>query len=332
MTNLALVHDGAPTLSPKNLRQKEGEPRLRDLDIAEHLGFTQARDIRKIIERNRDELSSYGEVCATASQTSQAGGRPGREFWLNEGQALVICALSRTPQAAAVRRQIIEVFMAWRRGQLPPAPPARPEPAPIAADDLADYGEAPRIGANLLADRLGAGIDPRVLIDEHRAELLCLDMLDARGSGRRQYYLTERQALRLCMLVCTPEAGEAARQIERAFADWRRQQLQSELQQQQTVENLTREVLRLRGEVSLLTAEKPLADRVAEVEARVAELRYGPDDIKAVQRLLGLTDAQRHELAKWLAARGSNKPLTESQRRFRRRWHAQRGQGGRANG
>ncbi|WP_454016984.1 hypothetical protein [Azospirillum sp. Marseille-Q6669] len=47
--------------------------------------------------------------------------RPGKAYYLNEGQALVICALSRTPQAALVRRQIIEVFLAYRRGVLPVA-------------------------------------------------------------------------------------------------------------------------------------------------------------------------------------------------------------------
>ncbi|WP_085090269.1 hypothetical protein [Azospirillum oryzae] len=39
-------------------------------------------------------------------------------YWLNEGQVLVICMLSRTPQAAQVRKEVIEVFMAYRRGLL----------------------------------------------------------------------------------------------------------------------------------------------------------------------------------------------------------------------
>lgn len=102
------------------------EPRIRDLKLAEKLGMTDAHAIRRIIERNRAELEGYGEVSATVAETTaglsdaasenRKRGRPGREYWLNEGQALVICALSRTPAAAAVRRQIIDLFMAYRRG------------------------------------------------------------------------------------------------------------------------------------------------------------------------------------------------------------------------
>lgn len=92
------------------------EPRIRDLTLAERLGFADLHKVRTLIERNRPELETYGEVSATAAETSAKGGRPGREYWLNEGQALTICALSRTPQAADIRRQVIQVYMDWRRG------------------------------------------------------------------------------------------------------------------------------------------------------------------------------------------------------------------------
>lgn len=126
MTSLALVHDGsAPALSLDDLREEGGEPRVPDRVVAQRLGYERPADIRELIERNAAELATYGEVIRTARKTPE-GGRPGREFWLNEGQALVICALSRTAQAAAVRRQIIEVFMAWRRGELPAQSSAAP--------------------------------------------------------------------------------------------------------------------------------------------------------------------------------------------------------------
>ncbi|WP_237905030.1 hypothetical protein [Azospirillum brasilense] len=117
-----------PPLTPDQLNDQDGEPRVSDVILAERLGFVQPRDIRKLIERNRAELETYGEVCATVAQTTEKGGRPGKAYYLNEGQALVICALSRTPQAALVRRQIIEVFLAYRRGKL-----ASPEGAALAA-------------------------------------------------------------------------------------------------------------------------------------------------------------------------------------------------------
>jgi hypothetical protein len=42
------------------------------------------------------------------------------EYYLNEAQALLVCMFSRTDQAAAVRKQIVEVFIAHRHGRLVP--------------------------------------------------------------------------------------------------------------------------------------------------------------------------------------------------------------------
>lgn len=116
-------------LSPDDLRVLDDGPRVQDLRLAEALGFAQPRDIRKLIDRNVQELEGYGEVCATVAQTHQdtgeasdeppkpanKGGRPGREFWLNEEQALLLSMFARTDNAAAVRRMLIGAFMEWRR-------------------------------------------------------------------------------------------------------------------------------------------------------------------------------------------------------------------------
>lgn len=100
-----------------SLVECNGEPRILDTMLAERLEFSYAPEVRRLIERNRDELEMHGEVYVTATQTSLKGGRPGKAYYLNEGQALVICALSRTPKAAEVRKLLIDVFMAWRRGK-----------------------------------------------------------------------------------------------------------------------------------------------------------------------------------------------------------------------
>lgn len=114
-----------PTHSPKELvaltiadlnTTINHEPRILDLRIAERLGFDRHRNIRKLIERNRDELDSFGEVCSTVEQTSEIGGRPGTKYWLNEPQTLLICMFSKTPNAATVRREVIDVYLAYRRG------------------------------------------------------------------------------------------------------------------------------------------------------------------------------------------------------------------------
>lgn len=91
------------------------EPRIAQAMIAARLE-TRPQEIARLIERNRTELEGYGDICVTVTQNTdpKGRGRPGQEYWLNEGQALVICALSRTPVAASIRRQVIQVYMEWR--------------------------------------------------------------------------------------------------------------------------------------------------------------------------------------------------------------------------
>lgn len=105
----------------------DGEPRTRDIDIAERLGFERPRDIRKLIERNLAEIEGFG-VCATVARTSdERGGRPATEYWLTEEQALLVASKSDAPNAAQVRHMVIKVFVAWRRGHLVPALPTTAE-------------------------------------------------------------------------------------------------------------------------------------------------------------------------------------------------------------
>lgn len=131
--------EGRASLALSDLRVvSEEEPRLQDLKIAEALGFERPRDIRKLIERNMVEILRFG-VCATVAQTpSLLGGRPGKEYWLNEEQALLIATLSDAPRAAEVRHMLIKVFVAWRRGQLPPPPPRSANPTGTALSAMAE--------------------------------------------------------------------------------------------------------------------------------------------------------------------------------------------------
>ncbi|MDQ0317763.1 hypothetical protein [Amorphus orientalis] len=96
----------------------EGEPRIRDLDLADRLQWSRPREIRTLIARNLAELELHGGICCTTQQNTGRRGRPGKSYYLNEGQALVIAALSRTDRAAQIRKAIVDVFIAYRRGQL----------------------------------------------------------------------------------------------------------------------------------------------------------------------------------------------------------------------
>mgnify|MGYP000970331985 CR=1 FL=1 len=112
-----------------------GEPRMRDVDLGERLGFARPRDVRKIIDRKRVELERYGDITirATVARIEKSGAIGGveerevQEYWLNEGQAILVSVLSDAPKAPEVRELVIRVFMLARRGQLQSAPsPALP--------------------------------------------------------------------------------------------------------------------------------------------------------------------------------------------------------------
>ena len=111
------------------------EPRVRDLRLAAVLGMADLHKVRELIVANLAELKGYGEVSAQRAETSAKGGRPGVEYWLNEPQALLLCMFSRTERAAEVRKALIDVFMAHRRGQT-----VQPTPLPREGNVLIPCG------------------------------------------------------------------------------------------------------------------------------------------------------------------------------------------------
>lgn len=99
------------------LRRFEGEPRVLDVEVASRAGLSQPRNVRQLIESNREELELYGEIQVCTSRVQTSGGRPGIEYWLNEGQTLAVIALMRTKVARTVRFACIKAFMAYRHGE-----------------------------------------------------------------------------------------------------------------------------------------------------------------------------------------------------------------------
>lgn len=74
----------------------EGEPRVLDTELAAALGYAEPRFIRKdIIAANRAELESFGGLRETPTNPGPLGGRPGKAFYLNEEQALLVAMFSR---------------------------------------------------------------------------------------------------------------------------------------------------------------------------------------------------------------------------------------------
>lgn len=83
------------------LHTVNNEPRVLDTDLAERLGMKNPRKIRTdLIKVNLTELERYGELW---SERLQTGGRPATAYYLNEEQALLVCILSKTENAALVR-------------------------------------------------------------------------------------------------------------------------------------------------------------------------------------------------------------------------------------
>lgn len=144
-------------LSTKDLQFISDEPRILDLRIAERLGFERAADIRELIERNTDELSSYGEVFRVQGKTGPKGGRPGMEYHLNEPQTLLLCMFSRTEKAAEVRREVISAYLTYRRDQIAVRVPAIEELEQAKAQ-IADLREKIDMQAELLQTRKMASL------------------------------------------------------------------------------------------------------------------------------------------------------------------------------
>lgn len=132
------------------------EPTVRDEELGTRLGFGRPRDIRKLIERlTSDGILNDSDVRATVSRTTERGGRPGMQYRLTEIGTLLVIGRSDTKIAHAITRQVVQVFIAVRRGQLP------------APQQVAVLSSAPLVGSSR----------------PHRAELAAWCQMAARNNG-----------------------------------------------------------------------------------------------------------------------------------------------------
>lgn len=136
-----------PSGSPRRdliIHAVENEPRILDTDLAERLGFSQPRDIRKIIARHGGALSALGAPCVV-EETVGKGQKP-RAFYLNRKQAIFITAKSGTPTATDVTIEVITKFDAYERG-------TQPLPAIDLSSNSALLALANNLAQAMLADR-----------------------------------------------------------------------------------------------------------------------------------------------------------------------------------
>jgi hypothetical protein len=123
----------------------DGEPRMRDADAGERLGFGRDTDIRPLIRRTfKGEKLKDIHVRDTVTWTQMPA--PGGirktivpEFWLTEAQLLKVIARSETEIADVILDDMIRVYMLARRGLLPQQAPITPEGLSLALIPILDH-------------------------------------------------------------------------------------------------------------------------------------------------------------------------------------------------
>ncbi len=116
MTNTNLIKTQSNShLTINDLQVIEDEPRIKDIVLGERLGLERPRKIRETIQSNLSEILSFGSApLQRANEKVGCMMRPMSAYYLNEAQALLLCMFSRTAKAAQVRKELIDVYMAYR--------------------------------------------------------------------------------------------------------------------------------------------------------------------------------------------------------------------------
>lgn len=111
----ALIH-----INGYELQEINGEAVIKDLVLAQRLGYKAPRQIREIIKR-MIEQGSFGAVVPYDTIEKHENGKNDVEvFYLNEKQALKVISKSETRNANDIMDQVLDVFIAWRNGKLSP--------------------------------------------------------------------------------------------------------------------------------------------------------------------------------------------------------------------
>lgn len=113
----SLMSDDAP-IEIITVESIGDDERVSHIVVAVALGMSRNMVMRQLVERNIVEFQRYGEVLHSKCKTLPQGGRPGKVYWLNEGQCLLAAIRSDAPRAPEVRYQIITAFMEYRRRKL----------------------------------------------------------------------------------------------------------------------------------------------------------------------------------------------------------------------
>lgn len=92
----------------------DGEPRVRDADLAERLGYANVKNFRSLIRANEKYLRKINQLRERRDRCP-GGGRDVVEYWLTEAQAIFIIGQSGTPVAKDISVEIAIAFVEYRR-------------------------------------------------------------------------------------------------------------------------------------------------------------------------------------------------------------------------
>lgn len=96
----------------------DGEPMVRDLDLAERLGFSRPAKIRDLIARLiRGGIINDSEFFTTVVKNGEKG-RPANEYHLSETASMIVITRSDAPMAQVATREMVAVFRDFLRRRL----------------------------------------------------------------------------------------------------------------------------------------------------------------------------------------------------------------------
>lgn len=116
------------------------EDRIRDVDLAERLGFERPRKIREVIARHVSSENISPIMRPTVGRVIAGKGaqhdRTVNEYWLTLEEALFVTTQSETKRAVLVTKLMIAVFAAVLRGQIEVSVKRPASPASFSPEEL----------------------------------------------------------------------------------------------------------------------------------------------------------------------------------------------------
>jgi predicted ArsR family transcriptional regulator len=88
----------------------DGIKRCRDIDLGVMLGMAQPANVRATILKHAEELKEFGVLTQRVKTSSESGGRPTKEYWLNKDQSIFVAGRSDTKRGRDTYKMLVKAF------------------------------------------------------------------------------------------------------------------------------------------------------------------------------------------------------------------------------